>query len=287
MTPRTALIAVFISCISTVAHGAEIYNKPDSQWAPRGNRTQAGWDITVNGTIVPGDDVKFGATLTAVSKIIPPVWPVIVWLNSPGGAVVTSERISDLIDRSNLWTHVDGLCASGCFMMFMAGKHRSFSPDAKIGVHSVYEGQGTETPLSLAMTMVTIRKAQSYSGRIIPPSIIGKLAGTLGTSISWLSREELQQIGATMNPPETASIVHTPKVMQQAQAFAAKYAHENPAFAADYGGQEGVLQRWLESYDYAYSIGTAPGDCGNGSGPDNDGCSAGARDYLNKIKRQE
>jgi len=107
----------------------------------------------------------------------------------------------------------------------MAGKSYSFSPTAKIGVHSVYQGSpSNETPLSLAMTMAVIRKSQAYSGKVIPPSIIGKLAGTLGTSISWLSREELQEIGATMNPPEAVSVVHLPRVMQQAQAFAATYA---------------------------------------------------------------
>jgi hypothetical protein len=277
----------FTGC-NTVAHGAEISNRPDAEWAPRGNRSQPGWDITVNGAIVPGDDVKFVAALASVGKITPAVWPVIVWLNSPGGEVETSTRIADLIDRFNLGTHVDGQCASSCFIMFMAGKSRSFSPNAKIGVHSVYQGSaGAETPLSLEMTMVVIRKAQSYSGRVIPPSVIGKLAGTLGTSISWLSREELQQIGATMNPPESASVVHTPKVMQQAQIFAGEYAREKPAYAADYGGQGGVLQRWLESYDHAYSSGTDPGGCGNGSSPDSDGCRAGARDYRNKVKAQD
>ncbi len=223
MIPKAFLIALLACCLSAVAHGAEIRDTPDSEWAPRGNRVVPGWDIVVKGEIVPDDDIKFRATLNRIARTNPGVWPVIVWLDSPGGEVVTSERIADLIDNLKLWTHVDGMCASSCFLLFMAGKARSFTPDAKIGVHSVYQGQGVETPLSLAMTMLVIRKAQTYSGTIIPPSIIGKLAGTLGTSISWLSREELQQIGATMNPPEAASTVHTVKVMQQAQAFAALF----------------------------------------------------------------
>jgi len=177
MIPRAIQIAFLVLALNTVALSAEIYNKPDSEWAPRGNRTQPGWDITVNGEIVPGDDLAFGATLDLVSKINPSVWPVIVWLDSPGGDVVASERIADLIDRFKLWTHANGICASSCFMMFMAGKNRLFSPDAKIGVHSVYQGAGIETPLSLEMTMIVIRKAQGYSGRVIPPSVIGKLAG--------------------------------------------------------------------------------------------------------------
>jgi hypothetical protein len=63
-----------LMCFSAVAHGAEIYNKPDAEWVPRGNRTRPGWDVTIDGAILPGDDVKFGTQLTAVKKITPPVW---------------------------------------------------------------------------------------------------------------------------------------------------------------------------------------------------------------------
>lgn len=286
MLPRAILVAGF-AFASIAAQAAEIRDNPDSEWAPRGNRTAPGWDITISGEISPGDDVAFAAAIDRVKRNQPDASPIIIWLNSPGGDVVTSEHIADLIDHFGLWTHVDHLCASSCFMLFMAGGFgRTFAPDAKIGVHSAYEGQGTETPLSLAMTMMIIRKAQSYAGQnvsTIPPSVIGKLAGTLGTDISWLSRDELQQIGATMDPPENpVSIVHTPTIMQQAKAFADQYAREQPAYTASRGGRDAVLRTWMDSYDYAYSTGTRPLDCGfaNPPMPDNDGCRAGARDYL-------
>jgi len=268
--------------LSVAAHGAEINAKPDPN--PHGNRNSTGWDITIGGEIVQGDDITFATTVNRLKKTYPDAWPVVVWLNSPGGDVVTSERIADLINHSHPWTHVDGMCASSCFMLFMAGVGRRFASDAKIGVHSVYEGQGTETPASLAMTMMMIRKAQAYSVDnvvVIPPSIIGKLAGTLGTGISWLSRDELQQIGATMDPPESGSIVHTPMIVQQAEAFADRYAREQPDDTASFGGRDGVVRRWLYFYDDAYSSGTRDLDCGfaNPPMPDNDGCRAAARDY--------
>ena len=202
-----AILAAFAALgLSVYAYGAEIHDSPNDEWARRG------WDITVNGEIVPGDDVTFQATLNRVNRTNPDAWPIIVWLNSPGGNVVTSERVADLINQFHLWTHVDGLCASSCFMLFMAGIDRKFAPDAVIGVHSASNEQGNETAGSLAVTMITIRKAQAYaadSATVIPPSIIGKLAGTLGTDISWLSREELQQIGASMDPPPRSCIRHT------------------------------------------------------------------------------
>jgi hypothetical protein len=70
--------------------------------------------------------------------------------------------------------------------------------------------------------------------------------GTLGTDMSWLSRDELQQIGATMDPPEPVSIVHTPTIMQEAKAFADQYAREQPANTASRGGRDAVLRTWWD-----------------------------------------
>jgi len=281
MVARAIVSAFTAFSLSAYAYGAEIHDRSDVEW-PTGNRIAPGWDITIDGEIVPGDDVTFRATLNRVKTTNPNAWPVIVWLNSPGGNVLTSERIADLINHFHLWTHVDELCASSCFMLFMAGIDRKFAPKAEIGVHSASNEQGNETPASLAVTMMIIRKAQAYgvdSATVIPPSIIGKLAGTLGTDISWLSREELQQIGASMDPPEAIAVTHTPKVILEANAFAEQYAREQPGYTASSGGQDGVLRRWLDSYDDAYSAGTPALDCGMGSMPDNDGCRAAARDY--------
>ncbi len=147
MIPRTILIALIAFGFSALAHGAEIHDKPDAKkWAAYGNHTGQGWDIIVNGEIVPGDDVRFAATLNRVNQANPGVWPVIVWLNSTGGEVETSEHIADLINHFHLSAHVDGECASSCFLLFMAAAGRTFSPDSKIGVHGASQGQGRKRP---------------------------------------------------------------------------------------------------------------------------------------------
>jgi hypothetical protein len=282
-----AIALIFVALgLCSATYGAEVHDTLDAKWAPRGDRTTAGWDITVTGKIRPGDDVTFGAALSDVIQTNSHARPIIVRLASPGGDVATSENIADLIVRFDLWTHVDRLCASSCFLIFMAGKNRTFSPHAKIGVHRAYQGWGMETPVSLATTMVMIGKAQGYSPTVIPPTIIAKLAGTPGTSISWLSPGELQQIGTTMEPPEAKTVAHTPAALRDAQTFSSRYVHKDPDHAAQFGGKTGVSRRWLDSYDDAYSMGTAPRDCDVGSIPDNDGCRAGALDYQKAHSTQ-
>jgi hypothetical protein len=73
MIPRAILAAFAALSFSAAAHGAEIHDNPDPEWAPRGNRTAPGWDITVNGDIVPGDDITFRATLNRVKQTNPDV----------------------------------------------------------------------------------------------------------------------------------------------------------------------------------------------------------------------
>ena len=61
-------------------------------------------------------------------------------------------------------------CRQGC-----PCRNEAQTPSARwpIGVHSVYQGQGVETPLSLAMTMLVIRKAQAYGTRGTNPGDCG------------------------------------------------------------------------------------------------------------------
>jgi hypothetical protein len=68
-----------------------------------------------------------------------------------------------------------------------------------------------------------------------------------------------------MDPPESVRIEHTPAILQKAHAFADLYAREKPGYVASYGGYDGLIRQWLDSYDNAYSIGAA--ECGNGYMP--------------------
>ncbi len=71
--------------------------------------------------------------------------------------------------------------------------------------------------------MIIIRKAQAYRLGYIPPSIIGKLAGTVGTSISWLAREELNLIG-----DEPDAVVTRPSPVANAPRASRRQSYGDP-----------------------------------------------------------
>ena len=70
MVARAIVSAFTALSLSAYAYGAEIHDRPDVEW-PTGNRIAPGWDITIDGEIVPGDDVTFRATLNRVKTTKP------------------------------------------------------------------------------------------------------------------------------------------------------------------------------------------------------------------------
>ena len=56
-------------------------------------------------------------------------------LNSSGGSLWTSRKMSDIIIDYGLDTHVNGDCNSSCVRVFLAGKERSMSRGSRIGFH--------------------------------------------------------------------------------------------------------------------------------------------------------
>ena len=67
----------------------------------------------------------------------------VIKLNSGGGFVYPSERIAEIIIDYELDTHVDGICYSACYTIFLAGKKRSLQRLSKIGIHQSYWDSGS------------------------------------------------------------------------------------------------------------------------------------------------
>ncbi len=59
----------------------------------------------------------------------------LVILESSGGNIYEARGMAKLIERYELQTHVDTSCSSACTSVFLAGKKRTMSDNAKIGFH--------------------------------------------------------------------------------------------------------------------------------------------------------
>jgi len=89
--------------------------------------------IYVNGTIEVGDSSKFSAQ-------VPGDRHAVVFLNSPGGIVHEGLNIGLQVRQQGFATAVpaDGMCASICSMIWLAGSTRYFEKTSMIGFHAAY-----------------------------------------------------------------------------------------------------------------------------------------------------
>ncbi|RYY47702.1 MAG: hypothetical protein EOP59_00660 [Sphingomonadales bacterium] len=56
-------------------------------------------------------------------------------LQSPGGRIVESERMAQMVKGAGLDTLADGECSSACIFPFLAGKRRLVGAEARLGFH--------------------------------------------------------------------------------------------------------------------------------------------------------
>jgi hypothetical protein len=128
-----------------------------------------------------------------------------VQLNSPGGNLGEGLKMATEIKGQRLATEVPkgATCASACFFVFAGGASKSVAADAKVGVHGAADLAGAETSSSEAATVLMARFAAQELK--VPTGIIGKMVVTPPSSIIWLSREELQSLGAIETSEDFAS----------------------------------------------------------------------------------
>jgi hypothetical protein len=111
----------------------------------------------------------------------------LVVLDSPGGRVLEAERLARIIQRRNLDTYVEGVCASACTLVFLAGKDRASTPNARIGFHQPgFIGLNEQEQAAATGAMM----AQYRSARL-PDSFIQKISSTSPREIWFPSRKEL------------------------------------------------------------------------------------------------
>ena len=79
--------------------------------------------------------------------------PMVVSLQSDGGAFLPAIRIGTLIKQKGWSTHVERQCLSACAIIWLSGSRKSMSTAARIGFHQAYDGE-TRQVSSLGMNVL-------------------------------------------------------------------------------------------------------------------------------------
>lgn len=150
--------------------------------------------VSIAGEIEIGDADKF-------ERVIAPLdGPAVVFLNSPGGALVDGLNIGISIRRHGYHTAVvSDLCASVCGLIWLAGASRFVAPESKIGFHAAYnKDDGTETGEGNALVGAYLSNlGLSYDA-------IAYLTDAAPHDMHWLTPRAAAKIGITyslVSPP--------------------------------------------------------------------------------------
>ncbi|MEK8034938.1 hypothetical protein AACH06_29330 [Ideonella sp. DXS29W] len=121
-----------------------------------------------------------------------------VRLESAGGRLFEAEGIAADVRRLGLDTHAEGLCASACTMVLLAGRQRTASPAARIGFHRPsFAGVDDDRSVDADVLMRYYRNAG------IARAFIDKVRATPSRSMWFPSRQELERHRVLTQPLPT------------------------------------------------------------------------------------
>lgn len=148
-----------------------------------------------------------------------------VYLNSPGGDVAEAIQIADLVAgmRPDVIVSKGGICASSCFLIFLAGHERiaSWVPDngsmptaeqrAKrfglVGIHRPYLRAPSGDVESVKRQEELMRKFRSHlSSKQVPQYLVDEMMARPSNDIYWLKDRDLELIGPFSAGDEEALI---------------------------------------------------------------------------------
>jgi hypothetical protein len=153
----------------------------------------AGGDVLrLRGDIKAGDYVKFRSYFADQRRVVG------LDLDSPGGSLAEGFRIAILTRQKRLSTYVANECDSACAFVFLMGRKRYVSKEAKIGVHAVGNDDGSEDSGAIRDT---IHFARLFAKLGIPSSTIGKMVATPPRKITYLDQSDLTSLKVIARDP--------------------------------------------------------------------------------------
>ena len=153
----------------------------------------AGGDVLrLRGDFKAGDYVKFRSYFADQRRVVG------LDLDSPGGSLPEGFRIAILTRQKRLSTYVAKECDSACAFVFLMGRKRYVSKEAKIGVHAVGNDDGSEDSGAIRDT---IQFARLFAKLGIPSSTIGKMVATPPRRITYLDQSDLASLKVITRDP--------------------------------------------------------------------------------------
>ncbi len=180
---RIAAPALIFSLITAPSAGMEI---------SRIANCNGGDVLKLRGDIKAGDYVKFRSQFGGERRIVG------LDLDSPGGSLQEGVRIAMLARQKRLSTYVAKGCDSACAFIFLLGRKRYASGEAKIGVHAVGNNYGSEDNGTIRDTIYFARLSAKLG---IPASTVGKMVTTPPGKISFLDRSDLSALKVIVRNP--------------------------------------------------------------------------------------
>lgn len=143
--------------------------------------SENGQSVIVIGTLREGSAAEIQKILDAV----PGATSLI--LQSNGGRLLEAQQLARAVRNRNLDTYVENQCLSACTFVFLAGKDRVATLNARIGFHQPsFVGLDVDTQRLITRYMMDI-----YSAAGLPESFVQRISETSPEDMWYPTREEL------------------------------------------------------------------------------------------------
>lgn len=180
--------------------------------------------LNIVGEIRPGDAERVAqSAIEQVTKNKKKIDSV--WLNSPGGDVAEAIRIADLVSGIKPYVYVanGGVCASSCFLIFLAGYERIAywvqddgsmpTPEKRasrfglVGIHRPYLKAPLADSESVRKQEELMRRFRSHLiSKQVPQYLIDEMMARPSNDIYWLRDRDLELLGPLSAGDEEALI---------------------------------------------------------------------------------
>ncbi len=148
------------------------------------------------GNITEADFQEFIKAL----QTLPSVSGALIQLESEGGDAISSLDIAEIVRWSGLhtWVPDDKICASGCSMIWIAGRRKYAGRNAHIGFHGAYNARtGQQSPIALAMQGALLGRLE-YSNQAILWMVM-----PAALDMNWLTPEIADKMGISFQYDKT------------------------------------------------------------------------------------